>query len=241
MEAMKYLFASPPDKVKDVINGTEALTPADYHHLREIEAVLTILKIFTTIAQAELHIVSGIRAVAKCMLLATLRSECIFVLDESSLKVGKAVRLEIPTNEMSELGKTALARALLEAERRFCGNDTPKEAGVASGAPVTWTKDDIVAFMCDLRMLTNDEFKISGAAFVEGLTDGSFVQVFFDHAYKPAWELMHGVSADGDEIPTQEPTEMEGTRREPFNLGLMGVNSISPAHLHVRAMGRACR
>ena len=27
---------------------------------------------------------------------------------------------------------------------------------------------------------------------------------------------------------------LEGTRLEPFNLSLMGVNSISPAHLHVR-------
>ena len=33
----------------------------------------------------------------------------------------------------------------------------------------------------------------------------------------------------------------ECTRRGPFDLTPIGVNSISPAHLHVRPMGRTCR
>ena len=32
-----------------------------------------------------------------------------------------------------------------------------------------------------------------------------------------------------------------GTPREPFKHNLMGVNSISAAHVHVRPMGRTCR
>ena len=44
------------------------------------------------------------------------------------------------------------------------------------------------------------------------------------------------VFASGDKQPWAE-----GTRRDPSNFTPMGVNSISPAHLHVRPMGRACR
>jgi len=37
------------------------------------------------------------------------------------------------------------------------------------------------------------------------------------------------------------PFYIPGTRPGPFNSTPMGFNSISPAHLHVRRMGRTCR
>ena len=117
MQPMTCLFASPPENVKGVVDATPALTPQDCCRLREVEAVLNVLAVFTTVAQAELCVASGIRAVVKCLLLAALRSKQVFVLNEADLKQGKAVQVEVPVNEVSELGKKALARALVEAER----------------------------------------------------------------------------------------------------------------------------
>ena len=42
-------------------------------------------------------------------------------------------------------------------------------------------------------------------------------------------------------VSTRCGTTASCTPREPFNSTPMGVNSISPAHLHVRPMGRTCR
>ena len=48
-----------------------------------------------------------------------------------------------------------------------------------------------------------------------------------------------------DAVSGKLAVAIEGTRPEPFNFTPIGVNSISPAHLHVRPthihMGRTCR
>ena len=46
--------------------------------------------------------------------------------------------------------------------------------------------------------------------------------------------------SNADEVEASHPEPVKCTRRGPFYFTPMAVNSISPAHLHVRPMGVHC-
>ena len=183
---LAVLFANPPPA--EIFKSTKALTEEDHcRALREMEAVLVIGRVFTVIAQREQCFISGIRPVAKRLMMVMLRAQDILVLSKTALQNGKLERVSRPVASLSALGQRALRRAFIEAERRLCGNVTGADGeGNVSGAPVLWSETDGICFICDLRVFCNDDVT---PGFRERMPE--FKEVFFEVAFAPMWERIH--------------------------------------------------
>ena len=83
--------------------------------------------------------------------LKKLRQGRLPVVDQENVAAQPIVpRIQIPRDELTSVGRTALHRAILELERRFCGNKTEK----ITGADVTLSKDELVATLLDPRTVS---------------------------------------------------------------------------------------
>lgn len=101
-----------------------ALSDTQWQSLSELESVLDITKTMSTLSQSEAIFLGAYGPVLKAMTLARLRGEEMSVVNLASVNGAQTIptRKQVAEVELSETGRTALNRARLEAERRWCGN-----------------------------------------------------------------------------------------------------------------------
>lgn len=105
-----------------------AMTDEQWQELAEVEAVLDIVKFYTTAVQYERRPMAALGHPLRSRLLKQLRADAIPVVDLNNVTASSNVpRVHKPVATWSNLGKKCLRRAILEAERRFCGNDALEE------------------------------------------------------------------------------------------------------------------
>jgi hypothetical protein len=126
------------------------LTAAQWQSVAEVEAVLAISKELTVFVQNETAFTAAIGRPFKEKMLAKLRSNTLSVVDLEQVTTSPhLIRNEVPLEDMTEVGKTCKWRATLEAERRYCGN----ESEVLNNQSVQKTDRDKLAVMLDPRTL----------------------------------------------------------------------------------------
>ena len=125
-------------------------SPAIWKQMAELESVLNVTKITTTLAQHE-HLYTGaFGGLIKRTTMAGLRSDTLNVIDLTRVnKTSKLPRIAVPVSELTELGLTARMRATLEGERRMCGNTTEE----VTGAEVILNGRELMASLLDLRTI----------------------------------------------------------------------------------------
>jgi hypothetical protein len=73
--------------------------------------------------------------------------DTLAVIDMDKVTKDKTPRVDVPVSSLSVEGCTARARAMLEGERRFCGN----QGEVILGTPVLMNKMERISMLLDLR------------------------------------------------------------------------------------------
>ena len=93
--------------------------------MAEVEATLNVTKITTTLAQHEQLFSGAFSSLIKGTTMRGLRASQLSVIDLSRVdKKPFLIRKWVDVADLTEIGATARKRALLEGERRFCGNKT---------------------------------------------------------------------------------------------------------------------
>ena len=118
--------------------------------MAEVEAVLNITKITTSLSQHENLYTGAFGGLIKDTTMAGLRSNTIHVIDVKRVTSSPHLpRAPIDVASLTDLGSKCRMRATLEGERRWCGN---KEEEL-TGAGVIITERELVSSLLDLRTI----------------------------------------------------------------------------------------
>ena len=181
--ALKLVWQTSPLKVfKDVkcLDDIQDVVP-----MIEIESILVITRTTTIVGQCEQYFMGAIGILAKIFCLDMLRHPTVLVLNSEQLDKGKMVREVKPTSEFTQIGQTCKHRAVLEAERRWCGNES--EDGLNDEPPI-WSNDQMAAAVLDVRVVaqiakcTNDH--------------AACLTHFYEQVFEPEWMIRYGVADD---------------------------------------------
>jgi hypothetical protein len=103
---------------------TWRLDDAEWEQLAELEAVMEVCAQATTLVQTEQYAMAALDWLIKQAVLDGLRADHLMVVNLLTVSDKSEVpRDRRSVEELSSVGKTALFRAKLEMERRYCGND----------------------------------------------------------------------------------------------------------------------
>jgi hypothetical protein len=123
-------------------------TPDDWVTVTELHGILKVVGTATTLAQFENVFPAAFSFVIKSSLLETLRGGTLEVVELSLItKNPRLPTISKPVIEFTPVGYEALQRAILETERRFCGNTSEEIQGLS----VTVTDLELLASILDVR------------------------------------------------------------------------------------------
>ena len=124
-------------------------TVEDWQVMAEAEAVLNITKVSTTLAQHEGLYTGAFAGLVKGTVMTALRAPTIAVIDLDQVTTApKLPRISKNVREMTMIGKEVRLRALIEGERRFCGNKTDN---LIHTAEAVMSDRELLATVLDLR------------------------------------------------------------------------------------------
>ena len=127
-----------------------AFKTEDWQLVAEFEGVLNCTKVTSTLAQRERGFNGAFTPLIKTLCLNKLRAKQLNVIDMPNVKLSpKVPRVAITIDDLTSMGKTARVRAILEGERRWCGNNTEE----LTGAGVTMGKHELLCTLLDKRTL----------------------------------------------------------------------------------------
>lgn len=119
-----------------------SLSEDQWNQVRDVEGVMTIVSMYTTVVQTEQHFMRAMGVVAKVELLNALRRGSVSVIDcEKVTAVNTEPRKDLSGSDLTDVGRECRERAQLEAERRFCGHK--KEVLHGTILPVINIKDKV--------------------------------------------------------------------------------------------------
>ena len=122
----------------------------DWQAIAEFEGVLNCTKVTSTLAQREKGFNGAFTPLIKNLALTKLRAEEMNVIDMPNVTISPHVpRVAIKVENLTEMGQTARVRAILEGERRWCGNETEE----LTGASVNMGKNELLCTLLDKRTL----------------------------------------------------------------------------------------
>ena len=122
----------------------------DWQAIAEFEGVLNCTKVTSTLAQRERGFNGAYTPLIKTLALTKLRAPELYVIDMPNVKSSpKVPRLPIKVEDLSSMGQTARVRAIVEGERRWCGNETEGQ----TGAPVMLGRHELLCTLLDKRTL----------------------------------------------------------------------------------------
>lgn len=119
--ALPLFQAQLTGKVASECLGKWNASPTFFQHISEVEAVLNITKITTTLAQYEQKYTGAFKSLIEGTTMRALRKGTLPVIDlEKTTASPHLPRKDVALS--TTIGKMALQRATLEGERRCCGN-----------------------------------------------------------------------------------------------------------------------
>ena len=99
-----------------------------------MEAIVKTITITTALAQTETLFMGAIGHVIHCDLLRRLRESSFDVLELDAITANSCPRQSVSIDTFTDIGRTCLLRARLEAERLLCGNDAMSTDGINGAA-----------------------------------------------------------------------------------------------------------
>lgn len=127
---------------------SERLKDAEWQSLAEVEAAMFLSQPASKLVQTEQHPVNAFRWLVFQDLLDGLRSPMLRTIKLDDVRAEPRLpRHEIPEANLTMVGAECKRRMLLEAERRFAGNETEE----VTGADVTVTEHDKLSTLLDPR------------------------------------------------------------------------------------------
>ena len=185
--ALKLVWSTSALKIfKDV----EGLDDNDIEPMIEIESILVITRTTTIVGQCEQYFMGAIGVLAKTFCLEMLRHDSVLVLNSKELDKGKMVRDIKQASGFTTIGQTCKHRAILEAERRWCGNVSDD---TLNDEPPIWSNDQKAAAVLDPRVVgqlakyTNDH--------------AACLTHFYEQVFEPEWMSRYGTGDAGDTEP----------------------------------------
>ena len=122
----------------------------DWSTMAEFEAVLNATRVTSTLSQIEKDYMAAFTMLIKSLCMKKLRAATLDVIDADRVGASPRVaRRSVDVADLSEHGNTARVRALLEGERRWCGNTTE---GVLN-LPIEMGRHELLAMVLDKRTL----------------------------------------------------------------------------------------
>jgi len=110
-------------KLYDVTRSSEFLSKLEWEEHSEVEAVLGVSRLTTTLSQYEKPFMGSFGSMIKQMTMKTLRHDNFEVIDYDAITSSPRLRrVAKPLVNFTALGQEVVERMRLEAERRFCGN-----------------------------------------------------------------------------------------------------------------------
>eukprot|EP00039_Didymoeca_costata_P019587 m.338136 g.338136 ORF g.338136 m.338136 type:complete len:811 (+) comp18321_c0_seq1:106-2538(+) len=104
----------------------DKLSDNDWKSLTELEAILYVTSIGATLTQSEVSFVGAYRPIVRQEVMNRLFQPSLGLLQVNNPNEDckKAPRVQVETSTFTSIGKEALRRGILEAQRRWCGNTT---------------------------------------------------------------------------------------------------------------------
>ena len=128
--------------------ANEKMNDREWDTAAELEACLYLTKPVSKLVQTEQHPVSAFRAVLLQDLLDGFRAPTLDVINLQEVGVSPRLpRIKVAEGTLTIVGKTCKDRCLLEAERRFAGNDSEE----LTGADVEINDNDGLCTLLDPR------------------------------------------------------------------------------------------
>lgn len=154
-------------------NQSWALKQEQWQSLAEFEGILDITKTMSTLAQSEAIFLGAYGPVLKSMTLKRLRKEEVSIIDIGAVCAAQPtpIRKKVAEVDLSEAGRTALHRARLEAERRWCDNTTE----VVHNTKPLMSERERIAILLDLRTLKASCFSAAEFAEAEILLQDAYI------------------------------------------------------------------
>ena len=123
----------------------------DWATIAEFEAILRITQVLTQLSQVETHFLAGYSYLMKKVTYKRLLANEISVVDLDAVEQDPRMpRSEKNVSQFTATGHMCLFRAILEFERRFCGNKT--ETRLAGGGEIEVENRILLATLLDLRL-----------------------------------------------------------------------------------------
>jgi hypothetical protein len=180
----------------------------------EMESILAMTRTTTIIGQCEKYFVGAVGILTKILCLKMLRHDKVLVLDCDQLERGKMVRKTVPASTLTKLGETCKRRAILEAERRWCGNTSDT---ALNDEPPIWSNDQKAAAVLDLRVVAE----------IKKYTDdpADCFDHFYEEVFKPEWMRRHG-AAEGTDTEPEADEENDEIQALCGALGFQGSGAV---------------
>ena len=138
-----------------------ALTDNQWKSLAEFYSLLAISADVATLDQTETKFTTALSVPMKMRMMEQFRADILNIVDLEEVTASPNMpRVEKSVNNLTRVGKMARFRAILESERRFCGNNSEKH----NDAPVEFSVRDELSVLLDART-NNDGFLLTDSTF----------------------------------------------------------------------------
>ncbi|KAI9344980.1 hypothetical protein BDR26DRAFT_932541 [Obelidium mucronatum] len=124
------------------------LSEEEWTSLAEIEGILECTRLTTKLAQTEQQFNGAYKNLIVQLTAIKLRALELKVVDQAAIGTSPVLpRTNVAVTHLTTIGQTCRNRAILEVERRFCGNDTE----TATGASFECSDRQLLATLLDLQ------------------------------------------------------------------------------------------
>jgi hypothetical protein len=132
--------------------GLPHVTPEEWLAISEFQGVFDVSALVATLQQTEQAFTCALGLVLKRVMMEEFRSIRIVVIDQDNVtKDPKVPKVKKSVSDFTDVGRTCLFRATLEAERRYCGN----KGDELTNADVVPTDRELVSVLLDPRTVNS--------------------------------------------------------------------------------------
>lgn len=168
----------------------------------QIESVLHVTQVTTKLAQYEQAYTGAYDPLIKGMTIRGLEKDTLEVADLNNIgTTAKLNRTTVVVSTFGSLGKAAHARAMIEAQRRFCVGAAKTEIVIVPSPDIACSDRSLVAMLLDLRTcsgshLSKSQFQHAKELFYAAYVEFAKQAKAFKHAKQVEWERLAAEQAE---------------------------------------------
>ncbi|KAI9330864.1 hypothetical protein BDR26DRAFT_922375 [Obelidium mucronatum] len=166
---LRYFMSLPPNKQHEPCPKIDA---GQWEEVGEFEALLNCSRIMTHLAQTETGFCGAFRNLIISLTSNALRAPTLKVIDQAAVGISPVLpRVEVRMEDLSPVGKTCRMRAILELERRFCGNTSE----TIENSPIECSDRLLLSTLLDLRTVHSNHLTAAQRKTAKSLLQDEYV------------------------------------------------------------------